>query len=134
LPDKRNTHGPPSYTPSRVLLEDGKSAFFKPMRCRDKKSFMNELDKYKSIYDAHLDESLRISRLIGLVRNETGQTFGLLLTYFDCGHRTLLCAAKPDTSRELRQSWAQQVHDMVQQLHTTGIIWGDAKPDNVLVD
>ncbi|KAJ0144714.1 putative transport protein fsf1 [Fusarium oxysporum f. sp. albedinis] len=80
---------------------------------------MHELDKYKSIRDAHLDESLLISRLIGLVRDQTGQAFGLLLNYIDCGHRTLLCAAKPDTSRELRQTWAQQ---------------GDAKPDNVLVD
>lgn len=134
LPEKRNTHGPPSYIPSRVILKNGNSAFFKPMRCGDQKSFMNELDRYKSIRDAHLDESLLISRLIGLVRDQTGQAFGLLLNYIDCGHRTLLCAAKPDTSRELRQTWAQQVHDTVQQLHAAGIVWGDAKPDNVLVD
>ncbi|KAF6516162.1 hypothetical protein HZS61_004903 [Fusarium oxysporum f. sp. conglutinans] len=95
---------------------------------------MNELDRYKSIRDAHLDESLLISRLIGLVRDQTGQAFGLLLNYIDCGHRTLLCAAQSDTSRELRQTWAQQVHDMVQQLHAAGIVWGDAKPGNVLVD
>ncbi|EMT72148.1 hypothetical protein FOC4_g10004004 [Fusarium odoratissimum] len=104
------------------------------MRCGDQKSFVNELDKYKSIRDAHLDESLLTSRLIGLVRDQTGQAFGLLLNYIDCGHRTLLCAAKPDTSRELRQTWAQQVHDTVRQLHAAGIVWGDAKPDNVLVD
>ncbi|KAF4949254.1 hypothetical protein FGADI_9025 [Fusarium gaditjirri] len=134
LPEKKKGHGPPSYTPSRVILKDGRSVFLKPMRCGDKKSFMNELDKYKSIHDAHLDQSLRVSRLVGLVRVETGPVFGLVLTYIDCGHRTLLCAAKPDVSRELRQSWAQQVHDTVQELHTAGIVWGDAKPDNVLVD
>ncbi|KAF5620890.1 kinase subdomain protein [Fusarium tjaetaba] len=39
----------------------------------------------------------------------------------------------PDIPRELKQSWAQQVHDTVQQLHAAGIAWGDAKPDNVLV-
>uniref|UniRef100_A0A0D2YEI5 Aminoglycoside phosphotransferase domain-containing protein n=2 Tax=Fusarium oxysporum TaxID=5507 RepID=A0A0D2YEI5_FUSOF len=88
---------------------------------------MNELDKYQSIRDAHLDESLLISQLIGLVRDQTGQAFGLLLNYIDCGHRILLCAAQPDTSRELRPTWAQQ-------LHAAGIVWGDAKPDNVLVD
>ncbi|KAG5750943.1 hypothetical protein H9Q72_007084 [Fusarium xylarioides] len=113
LPEKKNEHGPPSYLPSRVLLKDGNAAFFKPMRWGDKKTFMNELEKYKNIRDAHLDESLRISRLIGL---------------------TLLCAARPDISRELKQSWAQQVNDTVQQLHAAGIAWGDAKPDNVLVD
>jgi serine/threonine protein kinase len=120
--------------PSRVLLKDGKSAFFKPMRHGDDRSFVNELDKYRSIRDAHLDESLRISRLMGLVRNETGQTFGLLLSYIDCDRRTLLCPAKPDTPSHLRQRWAEQVHDIVHQLHTAGIVWGDAKPDNVLID
>ncbi|KAF5648613.1 kinase subdomain protein [Fusarium sp. NRRL 52700] len=134
LPVKEKRHGPPSYMPSRVLLKDGNSAFFKPMRRGDKKTFMNELDKYKNVHVAHLDESLRISRLIGLVRDGTGPVFGLLLTYIDCGHKTLLCAAKPDIPRELKQSWAQQVHDTVQQLHAAGIAWGDAKPDNVLVD
>ncbi|QGI68592.1 hypothetical protein CEK26_012551 [Fusarium fujikuroi] len=104
LPEKRNTHGPPSYRPS------------------------------KSIREAHLPESLRISRLIGLVRDETGRVFGLLLTYIDCGHKTLCCAANPRTARELKQTWAQQVNDTLQQLHAAGIIWGDAKSDNVLID
>ncbi|KAI1037610.1 hypothetical protein LB503_009448 [Fusarium chuoi] len=134
LPEKRKTHGPPSYRPSKVLLKDGKSAFFKPMRHGDEKSFINELDRYKSIHDAHLDESLRISRLIGLARDDTGRVFGLLLTYIDCGHRTLRCAAKPGMSRELKQTWAQQVNDTLQQLHIADLIWVDAKPDNVLVD
>ncbi|KAF5542771.1 hypothetical protein FNAPI_9870 [Fusarium napiforme] len=134
LPEKNNEYGPPSYLPSRVLLNDGNAAFFKPMRWGDKTTFMNELEKYKNIHDAHLDESLRISRLIGLVRDGTGPVFGLLLTYIDCGRKTLLCAARPDISRELKQSWAQQVNDTVQQLHAAGIAWGDAKPDNVLVD
>ncbi|KAF4494270.1 hypothetical protein FAGAP_9595 [Fusarium agapanthi] len=134
LPEKSDTHGPPSYTPSRVLLRDGKRAFLKPMRHGDEKSFINEIEKYKNIRDAHLPESLRISRLIGLVRDNTGRDFGLLLTYIDCGHKTLLCAAKSETSTELRRSWAQQVNDTVRQLHAAGIVWGDAKPDNVLVD
>ncbi|KAF5971648.1 cocaine esterase [Fusarium bulbicola] len=41
---------------------------------------------------------------------------------------------KKDTSTELRERWAQQVSDTVRQLHAAGIVWGDAKPDNVLVD
>ncbi|KAF5556888.1 hypothetical protein FMEXI_941 [Fusarium mexicanum] len=134
LPEKRNTHGPPSYRPSRVLLRDGITAFFKPMRHGDEKSFINELDKYKNIREARLPEALRISRPIGVIRDNTGRAFGLLLTYIDCGHKTLLCAAKSDTSRELREIWAQQVNNTVEQLHAAGIVWGDAKPDNVLVD
>lgn len=134
LPKEKSSPGPPSYTPSKVFLNDGQIAFLKLTRRGDERSFVNELGKYKSIRDAHLDQSLRISRLLGLVRNESGLVFGLLLTYVDCSRRTLLCAAKPDTPRDLRQSWAQQVHDIIGQLHSNGIIWGDAKPDNVLVD
>ncbi|KAF5251029.1 hypothetical protein FANTH_3790 [Fusarium anthophilum] len=78
LPEKRNTHGPPSYKPSRLLLRDEKSAFFKPMRHGDEKSFVEELEKYKNIRDAHLPESFQISRLIGLVRDNIGRAFGLL--------------------------------------------------------
>ncbi|SCV40020.1 uncharacterized protein FFB14_07369 [Fusarium fujikuroi] len=134
LPEKRNTRGPPSYRPSKVLSRGGKGAFFKPMRPGDERSFINELDRYKSIRDAHLPESLRILRLIGLARDDTGRVFGLLLTYIDCGHKTLCCAADPRTARELKQTWTQQVNDTLQQLHAAGIIWGDANPDNVLVD
>ncbi|KAL9567434.1 hypothetical protein ACKAV7_008384 [Fusarium commune] len=134
LPKKKNSHGPPSFKPSKVLLKDGSAAYFKPMRPGDERIFLNELNKYRSIRDAHLDESLRISRLIGLVRDESGLAFGLLLTYIDCGNKTLLCATQPDTPGDLRQKWAEQVRDMVHQLHTAGIVWGDVKPDNVLID
>ncbi|RKK81126.1 hypothetical protein BFJ68_g17660 [Fusarium oxysporum] len=134
LPKKKNSHGPPSFKPSKVLLKDGNAAYFKPMRPGDERIFLNELNKYRSIRDAHLDESLRISRLIGLVRDESGLTFGLLLTYIDCGNKTLLCATQPDTPGDLRQKWAEQVHDLVHHLHTAGIVWGDVKPDNVLID
>ncbi|KAF4450997.1 hypothetical protein F53441_5944 [Fusarium austroafricanum] len=103
LPEKRNIYGPPSYIPSKVHLKGGRAAFFKPMRPGDDKRFIHELNTYQSIHEAHLDESLRISRLLGLVRNETGQVFGLLLTYIDCGHGTLLCAVKPDITSNLRQ-------------------------------
>ncbi|EGU73065.1 hypothetical protein FOPG_19446 [Fusarium oxysporum f. sp. conglutinans race 2 54008] len=134
LPKKKNSHGPPSFKPSKVLLKDGNAAYFKPMRPGDERIFLNELNKYRSIRDAHLDESLRISRLIGLVRDESGLAFGLLLTYIDCGNKTLLCATQPDTPGDLRQKWAEQVHDLVHHLHTAGIVWGDVKPDNVLID
>lgn len=134
LPEKRNSFGPPSYMPSKVFLNNGNGVFFKPMRGGDKKSFLHEIDKYRSIHNAHLDASLRISRLVGLVRTENSQVFGLLLTYIDCGRRTLLCAGRATTPNHLKQRWAEQVHDIVHQLHNSGLIWGDAKPDNVLID
>ncbi|KAL9948233.1 hypothetical protein ACHAQF_000078 [Verticillium nonalfalfae] len=41
---------------------------------------------------------------------------------------------KPHTSTALKQKWKNQVCCTVEALHTAGIIWGDVKADNVLVD
>lgn len=128
------TFGPPSNTPKRVLLKDGTVAFIKLMRRGDKHFLLRELETYGKIRDAHFPNSLRISRLLGLVRDEDDQVSGLILTYIDCEHKTLHCAAKPETPKDLRQQWTTQVHEIVHHLHDAGVVWGDAKPDNVLID
>ncbi|CVK92027.1 uncharacterized protein FMAN_07044 [Fusarium mangiferae] len=126
--------GPPSHTPRKALLNDGTIAFLKLVRRGDKQSLKNELDTYGKIDRAELDNKMRISRLHGLVRNNDGVTFGLLLTYIDCGRVTLSCALKPETEVSLRAKWAAQIQEAIIQLHDAGIVWGDAKPDNILID
>ena len=126
--------GPPSYTPARVLLNDGTIAFLKLMRPGDRQFLLQEIETYRKIHHAHLDKSLRISRLLGLVQYGHDQVFGLLLTYIHCESKTLFCAVKPETPKHLGQQWATQVHDIVAKLHDAGIIWGDAKPENILID
>ncbi|PNY25164.1 Serine/threonine-protein kinase PKH1 [Tolypocladium capitatum] len=96
---------------------------------------MRELDSYTKIKAAPLDDTLPIPRLQGLVRDGSGPVYGLLLTYIDCQRVTLACAApKPDTPTCLREKWAVQIQDTVRQLHNADIVWGDAKPDNMLID
>jgi hypothetical protein len=34
----------------------------------------------------------------------------------------------------MRQRWASQIERIVRELHRHDIVWGDAKPDNVLID
>jgi hypothetical protein len=126
--------GPPSQTPSRVLLKDGSVAFIKLMRRGDNQPLLNELDKYKMLDEARLGNTLRVSRLRGVVRDESGLVFGLLLTYIHCKFMTLSYAVKLETSPSLQQKWATQLRDIIDQLHDAGIVWGDAKPDNVLID
>ncbi|KAF4436826.1 kinase subdomain-containing [Fusarium acutatum] len=126
--------GPPSHTPRKVLLNDGTIAFLKLVRRGDKQSLKNELDTYGKIDRAQLDNKMRISRLYGLVRNSDGVAFGLLLSYIDCKRVTLSCAVKPGTEVSLRERWAAQVQEAIGQLHDAGIAWGDAKPDNILID
>ncbi|KAF5586078.1 kinase subdomain-containing protein [Fusarium pseudocircinatum] len=129
-----NVVGPPSHTPHKVVLNDGAMAFLKLARRGDTQFLKNELDTYGKIERAQLDDKVKISRLHGLVRNNGGVIFGLLLTYIDCKRVTLSCAVKPGTEVSLRERWAAQVQEVVGRLHDSGIIWGDGKPDNVLID
>ncbi|UPK91432.1 hypothetical protein LCI18_002367 [Fusarium solani-melongenae] len=98
--------GPPNHTPRKVLLNDDTVAFLKLMHRGDKQFLKTELDTYKKIDKARLDSTTRVSRLHGL----------------------------PETPTALREKWAAQLRDIITQLHNAGIVWGDAKPDNVLID
>jgi serine/threonine protein kinase len=126
--------GPPSHTPHKVLLNDGAVAFLKLVHRGDNQSLQNELSTYGKVDRAQLDNKRRISRLHGLVRNSDGVTFSLLLTYIDCKRVTLSCAVKSRTEDSRRERWAAQIQEAVGQLHDAGIVWGDAKPDNILID
>jgi serine/threonine protein kinase len=124
-----------SGIPSKVQLVGTNHIFFLKLVGRgDKKLAKRELSNYEKIDDSGLDEELRISRLHGLVRDETGQVFGLLLTYIDCRALNLACALKSNVPLSLRRQWAAQVESTVERLHAAGIIWGDAKAANVLID
>ena len=125
---------PSSSTPSMIRLHDGSFAFLKLARPGDKRSLMNEIDTYRRIQDASLDETLNIPRLLGIVRNEERQVFGLLLSYINCRRTTLHCASKPGTQRHLKQKWALQITRLLDKLHEADVVWGDVKPDNVLID
>ncbi|KAM0415644.1 hypothetical protein ACHAPT_013416 [Fusarium lateritium] len=131
---EEKTVGPPSHTPRKVLLNDGTVAFFKLMHRGDKGFLKRVLNTYKKIDEALLDNTTRVPRLRGLVQDDSGVVFGLLLTYIDCKRLTLSCAVKPQTPMALREKWAAQLRDTTNQLHDAGIVWGDAKPDNVLID
>jgi serine/threonine protein kinase len=100
----------------------------------DKRSIERELRSYRKIADAALGEEVRISRLHGIVQDEAGLVLGLLLTYIDARAKNLACAVRPNVPISLRQKWAVQVKSAVERLHTAGIIWGDVKTENVLID
>ncbi|KAE8319920.1 hypothetical protein BDV41DRAFT_570832 [Aspergillus transmontanensis] len=49
-------------------------------------------------------------------------------------YNTLADIDLDNTPVSIRMKWKDQLQSMIHSLHSTGIIWGDAKPDNVLVD
>ncbi|RSL66066.1 hypothetical protein CEP54_003868 [Fusarium duplospermum] len=53
---------------------------------------------------------------------------------FECRRGTLWSMMKRDTPLSNRQKWAGQIRETVAALHELGVVWGDVKPDNVLID
>lgn len=43
-------------------------------------------------------------------------------------------APRSDCAQELRFRWAGELKALIQTLHHAGLVWGDAKPDNILDD
>ncbi|KAJ4395803.1 hypothetical protein N0V93_000017 [Gnomoniopsis smithogilvyi] len=83
--------------------------------------------------------NLRVPVLQGYVEHpDTGVVLGLLREWVPSNHslRGLDDANFHilDTPRELREKWAEQIRETVRSLHSIGVIWGDAKPSNVIID
>ncbi|UPL04347.1 hypothetical protein LCI18_015281 [Fusarium solani-melongenae] len=97
---------------------------------------IDEIGKYAKIKASNPPlEHLHMSRLFGIVAYPYGQTKGLLYEWIETGrHGTLWSMMKPDTPLSTRQKWAGQIWETVAALHKLGVVWGDVKPDNVLID
>jgi tRNA A-37 threonylcarbamoyl transferase component Bud32 len=39
-----------------------------------------------------------------------------------------------DVSPTQRQKWKMQINETVRRLHEHGLVWGDVKPENVIID
>lgn len=124
--------------PTRVTVGDEGSqvvCFFK----RFNTSFGNnhakaELIKLKRITLANIPSppDALVCRLYGVVR-EGNALAGMLLTWID-KKGVLGRARAEEASIQLSKRWADQVGRSLQALHQQGIIWGDAKAENVLID
>ncbi|TRX96365.1 hypothetical protein FHL15_002637 [Xylaria flabelliformis] len=93
-----------------------------------------EIKAYGKIHNANFGPDVRVGRLYGVAHDESSDTtLGLLLAYID--HRTtLVYAVKDDTPLAMKQKWARQIEDTLNELHRVGVIWGDAKAGNVIID
>ncbi|KAF1846718.1 uncharacterized protein K460DRAFT_367460 [Cucurbitaria berberidis CBS 394.84] len=120
--------------PRKVYIKGKDVSFFKQILAGDIGMTVTELATYAKIHSAELGEDVRISRLLGVVEDEhTSRIVGLLLSYIDCENTTLSCAAYA-SEHILRERWLKQITHSLKELHTHQIVWGDAKPDNVLID
>ncbi|PMD57427.1 uncharacterized protein K444DRAFT_665775 [Hyaloscypha bicolor E] len=93
----------------------------------------------QKIRDTGLSLLHRVPRLEGLVGLKEGEgVIGFLTNYIETNHDLRdLYELRDDidtTSSSRREKWACQIKQAIRQLHSQGVIWGDATPRNVLID
>ncbi|OJD19825.1 hypothetical protein AJ78_00184 [Emergomyces pasteurianus Ep9510] len=125
--------------PSRVLVGDeGKEQFFKPAYRELLRHTEREIETLLRFHRSGLSDKIRVPKIHAFVstgdKSNMMEICGILITYikFRCtlASRDAIRKAVP----HVREKWIHQLKEMVNELHKAGIIWGDVKPGNVLID
>ena len=74
-----------------------------------------------------------VPRLSGYVTNTAADCVLGLLREWVPG-RCLRNIAIPSTLEGRRRKWASQICETVNQLHKIGVLWGDGKASNIIID
>lgn len=136
------------HSPSKVIAKGSRTEYFFKGLGAGYAGTIRELMALRTIDDAtncgSLAPGARICRLHGLVVDTLGPNksdkslVGMLFNYIKPKRRgilgTLQCVAYEEHSRRHLHRWANDLNDILRDLHKAGCIWGDAKPENVLVD
>ena len=119
--------------PGKVIAKDGEVYFFKPVVAEEPGPTKREINILHKIEQLNLD--IKVPKLVGFVafENSRTETMGFLLTHIE-DPIPLTKMLKSSVSEERRLAWSQHSREYVETLHKHGIVWGDAKADNFMVD
>lgn len=77
-------------------------------------------------------EAIKVPQLLGYIhQKDTQQILGFLRQWVP-GRR--LSNVVAGATAEKRQKWACQIRQSIELLHQNGLVWGDAKPSNIIID
>lgn len=100
-------------------------------------NLIREVEVLDELNRVQLHPSSRVPRLRGLV-GSSGSAIGLLMDYVDASEQAVPLGYFEKRIEEVtstrRETWAKQIKDTLNDLHRNGIVWGDAKPNNILLD
>ncbi|KAK3941352.1 hypothetical protein QBC46DRAFT_104501 [Diplogelasinospora grovesii] len=126
-----------SDTPRKVRRVGTAEVFFFKPGFKDH-GHLREIDLLSQIdRSGEFDPPFRTSRLAGLVvwgdgdDDDDASLMGLLLEYIE---GDTLAERMEAVSVATRLKWFRQVQATVGRLHELGIVWGDVKPDNIMIN
>ncbi|KNG48111.1 ATP binding protein [Stemphylium lycopersici] len=125
---------PPPAHPGQVIhKETGDMYFFKPVVAEQPDSVKREIRILQKLEKLNLN--IKFPRLRGFVsfgKSKT-DTMGMLLE--NIRYPTPLTKLlRSSVDEDARAEWSRKSEEYVKALHNNGIIWGDAKADNFMVD
>ncbi|KAJ8069108.1 hypothetical protein OCU04_002780 [Sclerotinia nivalis] len=120
-----------AHGPSKVLVENLGEYYFK--EALDRESLESEIGILFKLKNTVLGKENRIPQLYAVVQDTSDGPILGFLTHFIKGE-TLPDVMKKLPSASLKHKWISQLQKTVDEIHQEGIVWGDAKPDNILVD
>jgi tRNA A-37 threonylcarbamoyl transferase component Bud32 len=130
---------PPPVHPSLVRTTlpscDQRIYYFKPVDPTQPQPPKREIELLHRIQSKGLAEEFNVPKLEALVgwKDSKIEVMGYLLSVIDDPvPLTKLLDSEVDESK--RKHWARETKRTVELLHQHGIVWGDAKADNFLVD
>ena len=139
------TDEPPPVHPSLVqaaIEEKSKGGdsssreyFFKPADNTQPQPTKREIDLLYKIHSRGLSSKFNVPEIHAIVQHQNSniEAMGFLLTAVeDPVPLTKLLDSEVDESK--REKWAKETQRIIGLLHEEGIVWGDAKADNFLVD
>lgn len=121
--------------PTRVRVQ-GKEVFFKAFLDPDDSIGAHEVLTLEKISKAGFDpRQVRTSRLYGIVKDDKSHVIGLLLNYIRVDETLYDKVIETQSlGTDMKDKWKRQMTGTVEALHGAGIVWGDVKASNVLVD
>ncbi|KAF3093191.1 hypothetical protein TWF102_006637 [Orbilia oligospora] len=99
-------------------------------------SLSREISSLQTIRNAN-SGSIRVPKLLGYVKHSfDGSIIGFLGEWIPNSSfgQNLKDIKVDEVPRELRERWAIQIRQSLDELHRIGVFWGDEKPSNIIID